>query len=129
MASNLGRLITTLAEQSKPKLGFLSPRSETGTLFKSNAAIRLISSSTPLSNQQKNPKKEREVAEEEISSEPKMSLENDFKDDEDEGDDEDGDDDGESVHVNKETGEVGGPKGPEPTRYGDWERAGRCYDF
>jgi hypothetical protein len=25
--------------------------------------------------------------------------------------------------------EVGGPKGPEPTRYGDWERAGRCVDF
>ena len=25
--------------------------------------------------------------------------------------------------------EVGGPKGPEPTRYGDWERAGRCSDF
>ncbi|MCP4326874.1 MAG: DUF1674 domain-containing protein [Alphaproteobacteria bacterium] len=25
--------------------------------------------------------------------------------------------------------EVGGPKGPEPTRYGDWERDGRCVDF
>jgi len=25
--------------------------------------------------------------------------------------------------------EVGGPKGPEPTRYGDWERRGRCVDF
>lgn len=25
--------------------------------------------------------------------------------------------------------EVGGPKGPEPTRYGDWERNGRCIDF
>lgn len=25
--------------------------------------------------------------------------------------------------------EVGGPKGPEPTRYGDWEVAGRCTDF
>ena len=25
--------------------------------------------------------------------------------------------------------EVGGPKGPEPTRYGDWERNGRCTDF
>jgi|TARA_B100001250_G_C19816296_1_gene798623 hypothetical protein len=25
--------------------------------------------------------------------------------------------------------ERGGPKGPEPTRYGDWERAGRCIDF
>jgi len=27
------------------------------------------------------------------------------------------------------TGEVGGPKGPEPTRYGDWEKKGRCIDF
>lgn len=25
--------------------------------------------------------------------------------------------------------EIGGPKGPEPTRYGDWERDGRCVDF
>ena len=25
--------------------------------------------------------------------------------------------------------ETGGPKGPEPTRYGDWERDGRCVDF
>ena len=25
--------------------------------------------------------------------------------------------------------EIGGPKGPEPTRFGDWERAGRCDDF
>ncbi len=27
------------------------------------------------------------------------------------------------------TKEIGGPKGPEPTRYGDWEKAGRCIDF
>jgi hypothetical protein len=25
--------------------------------------------------------------------------------------------------------EIGGPKGPEPTRYEDWERGGRCIDF
>ena len=25
--------------------------------------------------------------------------------------------------------ETGGPKGLEPTRYGDWEKAGRCTDF
>lgn len=25
--------------------------------------------------------------------------------------------------------ELGGPKGLEPTRYGDWERKGRCVDF
>ncbi|CAK9181964.1 unnamed protein product [Ilex paraguariensis] len=30
------------------------------------------------------------------------------------------------VQVNKETGEIGGP---EPTRFGDWERNGGCSDF
>lgn len=25
--------------------------------------------------------------------------------------------------------ETGGPEGPEPTRYGDWERKGICVDF
>jgi hypothetical protein len=25
--------------------------------------------------------------------------------------------------------ELGGPDGPDPTRYGDWERKGRCIDF
>jgi hypothetical protein len=28
-----------------------------------------------------------------------------------------------------EVAEINGPKGPEPTRYGDWERKGRCVDF
>ena len=35
--------------------------------------------------------------------------------------------------VDKKTGEWGGPtrggSHPEPTRYGDWEQKGRCYDF
>ncbi len=31
--------------------------------------------------------------------------------------------------INPTTGERGGPRGPEPTRYGDWERKGRCIDF
>ncbi|MGI3777508.1 MAG: DUF1674 domain-containing protein [Janthinobacterium lividum] len=25
--------------------------------------------------------------------------------------------------------ETGGPKGKDPTRYGDWESKGRCIDF
>jgi hypothetical protein len=25
--------------------------------------------------------------------------------------------------------EIGGSAGPEPTRYGDWEKNGRCSDF
>ena len=32
----------------------------------------------------------------------------------------------ENVNIPKEQG---GPKGPEPTRYGVWEKAGRCSDF
>ncbi|MEE2695254.1 MAG: succinate dehydrogenase assembly factor 4 [Pseudomonadota bacterium] len=29
----------------------------------------------------------------------------------------------------KKIKEIGGPEGPEPTRYGDWEKKGICYDF
>ena len=29
----------------------------------------------------------------------------------------------------KKPKEIGGPAGPEPTRYGDWEINGRCVDF
>jgi len=29
----------------------------------------------------------------------------------------------------KQPVEIGGPPGPEPTRYGDWEKRGRCIDF
>lgn len=25
--------------------------------------------------------------------------------------------------------EIGGREGPDPTRYGDWEKKGRCIDF
>lgn len=30
---------------------------------------------------------------------------------------------------NKRPREVGGREGPDPTRYGDWEKNGRCIDF
>jgi hypothetical protein len=29
----------------------------------------------------------------------------------------------------EQVAETGGPSGPEPTRFGDWERRGRCIDF
>lgn len=29
----------------------------------------------------------------------------------------------------REAEEIGGPQGAEPTRFGDWERNGRCSDF
>ena len=31
--------------------------------------------------------------------------------------------------INPETGEWNGPRGPEPTRYGDWQQKGRSSDF
>lgn len=42
-----------------------------------------------------------------------------------------GDQGGKPAEANKagKPKEVGGPEGPEPTRYGDWERGGICYDF
>lgn len=31
--------------------------------------------------------------------------------------------------LNKKAEEFGGQQGPDPTRYGDWEKDGRCTDF
>ncbi|WP_440995581.1 DUF1674 domain-containing protein [Arhodomonas sp. SL1] len=31
--------------------------------------------------------------------------------------------------VGRRPREIGGSRGPEPTRYGDWEHNGRCTDF
>ncbi len=31
--------------------------------------------------------------------------------------------------LKQNTKETGGPKGLEPTRFGDWEKSGRCIDF
>ena len=33
------------------------------------------------------------------------------------------------INIPKKVKEIGGRKGPEPTRYGDWEKNGRCVDF
>jgi len=35
----------------------------------------------------------------------------------------------ESAAVDRPAVEIGGRGGPEPTRYGDWEKNGRCIDF
>lgn len=39
------------------------------------------------------------------------------------------DKDKQTAEVQPQQPERGGPKGPEPTRYGDWENNGRCTDF
>ena len=33
------------------------------------------------------------------------------------------------AHGESPAKEIGGRDGPEPTRYGDWEKNGRCIDF
>ena len=33
------------------------------------------------------------------------------------------------VPAQKPAPEIGGRDGPDPTRYGDWEKNGRCIDF
>jgi hypothetical protein len=38
-------------------------------------------------------------------------------------------DDNASARAKQHRRELGGPEGPDPTRYGDWERKGRCIDF
>lgn len=34
-----------------------------------------------------------------------------------------------SVGTSERPREIGGRKGPDPVRYGDWEKNGRCIDF
>lgn len=91
-------------------------KSEQLTHFVSNTVTRLLCSSTqpqhenPLREQAQTPPQESLHDENKQRYEPK-------------------EDDGDGDSINKEIGEIGGPKGPEPTRYGDWERNGRCSDF
>lgn len=111
MSSNLRRLFS-----SPPSISALPTVSRVTSISLS----RLLSSSA---NQQPS-RSERGVAGEE---QREAGNENLPIQQEAAGDDRDGEDEG--ADVNEATGEVGGPKGPEPTRYGDWERNGRCYDF
>ncbi|XWS50375.1 hypothetical protein CRYUN_Cryun12cG0082600 [Craigia yunnanensis] len=108
--ASLSRLFSSISELSILKPSSSSFRSESMTWSASNSVSRFVCSSTqqPQLNH-----------EEKANEEKREALKVENKEEEDE--------DGE--HVNKETGEVGGPRGPEPTRYGDWERNGRCSDF
>ncbi len=38
-------------------------------------------------------------------------------------------DDQDTANAEPRPREIGGRKGPDPTRYGDWEKNGRCIDF
>ncbi|PIA49017.1 hypothetical protein AQUCO_01300102v1 [Aquilegia coerulea] len=122
MKNNLRRLFSSVIQI--PKLGIGSARSK--SLIYSDLVPSLkrgISSSLMLRQQQKNPENAKENKKEDVSSDPASGT---LKENP-EGTVNEGDVD--EYGVNRKTGEVGGPKGPEPTRYGDWEKGGRCCDF
>lgn len=58
-----------------------------------------------------------QMALENAAKEERVTKQSDVVDDEDE------------EAKNAASGEWNGPRGPEPTRFGDWERGGRCSDF
>lgn len=70
---------------------------------------------------------EEDFSDETTLNEEKHMLEHDLEDDDFE--DRDDDDLIPEEHVNPVTGERGGPKGYEPTRFGDWAKNGRVSDF
>ncbi|KAK3218179.1 hypothetical protein Dsin_012149 [Dipteronia sinensis] len=107
--TNLSRLFPSIsnAAAAAPKLSLLlNSKSEF------NSVICLFCSSSTQQPQQSKEENETKDREETVEAN-KEDLEDDDYD----------------VDVNKETGEIGGPRGPEPTRFGDWERNGRCSDF
>ncbi|XP_058780660.1 uncharacterized protein LOC131654735 [Vicia villosa] len=111
MTTSFPRLLSTASNPTLLRTG-----SEHLTRSVSNSVTRLLfsSSSQPHTNT---------TVRDQPQTPAPESLKQSQKEQEEEEDDSD------ELDLNKETGEVGGPKGPEPTRYGDWERNGRCSDF
>ncbi|KAI3935131.1 hypothetical protein MKX01_031398 [Papaver californicum] len=110
--NNLSRLFSSVIELlNKPKLGFQSESS----ISSISSLQRGISTTTITQHDDDNEKKKT----------PKISVEEEDEKSSSSDEENEEEDDG----VNKLTGEIGGPRGPEPTRYGDWEKAGRCSDF
>ncbi|KAK9178830.1 hypothetical protein WN943_028024 [Citrus x changshan-huyou] len=109
--NNLGRIFASIADLSAP------PKLSTPLVGSSNSVSRLIRSSSS-TRQENSPVKE-----------PGETVKSNQESEEIVDDQGDGNEEDTGDFVNKDTGEVGGPRGPEPTRYGDWERNGRCYDF
>ncbi|KAK9666790.1 hypothetical protein RND81_14G211500 [Saponaria officinalis] len=118
MASNLSRRIVSSSTRST-----LSHIYESLTRGTPNSVGSYLMMSSATSDRTSSKFEDPKGVKEEVTQE----REKDEVDDDDDEDDDDDDDGG--VYVNKETGEVGGPRGPEPTRFGDWEKGGRCSDF
>ncbi|CAI9771988.1 unnamed protein product [Fraxinus pennsylvanica] len=105
MATNLGRLFSSTLVKSE---------------FFNSTSRRVICTTTQHMQIQQQEKKETSVSE--INEKTQNQNEDEKKFDPKDYDEDDG-------YRNKVTGEIGGPRGPEPTRYGDWEKNGRCSDF
>ncbi|KAI3757715.1 hypothetical protein L6452_05258 [Arctium lappa] len=104
--SNLRRLLSTPPpDLSRPAMIFSAVRSEF-----TNSTNRFISNST----ENLRTHQDQDGA---ANEDDKIQKTQDHGEENDE-------DDGDEIDINEETGEVGGPRGPEPTRYGDWERNG-----
>ncbi|CAI0449912.1 unnamed protein product [Linum tenue] len=116
--SNLGRLFSNFS--SSPAIP-AARRAGSDPAFTS--LRRLVSTTTTTTTQQSKPHEE-----EPPSKIPNPEVEKDKRSKAEEEGEEGGDGEDE-LDLNEDTGEIGGPRGPEPTRYGDWERNGRCYDF
>ncbi|KNA11971.1 hypothetical protein SOVF_130190 [Spinacia oleracea] len=112
MARNLSHKIASIMTISKPTQTFLA---ESATQMVPNSVSSYLMSTSATNDQDSGEKKEIKTSTQFEEKKENVDIE----------DDEDDDDGG----VNKETGEIGGPRGPEPTRYGDWEQKGRCSDF
>ncbi|CAL1391013.1 unnamed protein product [Linum trigynum] len=117
--SNLGRLFSNLSSSSS-----FSPAIPAASVTRSDPAIsslrRLVSSTTTKTQQSK---QQEEEPPSKRNPNPEPESEKKAEEEGEEGGD------GDELDLNEDTGEIGGPRGPEPTRYGDWERNGRCYDF
>lgn len=107
MASKLNQLFSSAIARSE---------------FSNTASRRLIGTTAHLLQSQKLETKESPASND--KDKILKQTEDEKKLDSKDGENNDGDE-----FVNKVTGEVGGPRGPEPTRYGDWEKNGRCSDF
>lgn len=121
MSTSLSRLLTSVTNLSAADHALHCTKAQPLACSASASVTRFICSTTQhFQSQQDNSVKEQAKAFQENHTTDDTPGQEEKEQD---GDDNDG------VNVNEETGEIGGPKGPEPTRYGDWERNGRCYDF
>ncbi|CAI0412868.1 unnamed protein product [Linum tenue] len=116
--SNLARLFSKLPSSSPSTPAASRARSDPAV-----SSLRRLVSSTTTTTQQSKPREEEPPSK---ISDPEAENEKGSKAEVEGEEGEDGEDE---LDLNKDTGEIGGPRGPEPTRYGDWERNGRCYDF